>query len=112
MSRQQKRFTKRFEIEMEINKLNQRAKSKLAASEDLDRSAHADLLRANASDAKSWEREFFKNTAVEKLRKSRLLKSRCLTIEAVLIPQLGRTLAAFQTETLFPGDDKSVVLQQ
>lgn len=108
----QRRFTKRFEIEAEINKLKRRAKSKIAEACDFEKIVEAHKRDANLARLTEGERQFHIDQADFNRKKAYRLRRTAEIINDVKLPMFGRTLAAFQTETLFPNDDQAVVLQR
>jgi hypothetical protein len=107
----QKRYTKRFEIEAEINKQKRRAKTKTLESAKED-SIVADHVNESRCTNQEGDRQFHIEQADFHRKKADKLRRSVEIINDVKIPALGRTLAAFQTNTLFPGDDQAVVLKR
>jgi hypothetical protein len=107
----QRRFEKRYEIEAEIGKLKRRIALKLidAAKNENIADTHSKESRLAKSNG---DREFHIEQA-DLFRKKAIKLRRSVEIaNEVKIPALVRTLAAFQTDTLFPNDDQAVVLQR
>jgi hypothetical protein len=112
MSKKQRRFQKRFEIEGEINKWKLRAKNKLNEAAGFDDTVANFLKEANVKGVSAGSRQFLLDQADLYRQKAILLRRRADVITETKVPALGRTLAAFQTTTLFKGDDQAVVLQR
>lgn len=110
--RAQRRFAKRFEIEAEINKCKRKAKAKNDEAAKFNGLADDLIKKSNVPGTTAGARNHLAEMADEQRKKAtRSLRSAERIID-VRIPALGRTLAAFQTNTLFPGDDQAVVLQK
>lgn len=107
----QKRFTKKYEIETEIGKLKRRARQKLVDAEKED-VISGDHINESRCTSLAGDRQFHTEQADFHRKKAIKLRRSVEIINDVKIPMLGRTLAAFQTSTLFPGDDQAVVLQK
>ena len=108
----QKRFNKKYEIEAEIGKLKRRARQKTMEAQDFDLQVATHIDESRAVGALPGDRQFHTEQADHIRKKSDKLRRSVEIINDVKIPMLGRTLAAFQTNTLFPGDDQAVVLQK
>lgn len=108
----QKRFTKKFEIEAEIGKLKRRAKQKTVDAASFEATAATSVRDANIPGTNPGDKQFLIEQADHIRKKAIKLRRSVEIINDVKIPMLGRTLAAFQTNTLFPGDDQAVVLQK
>lgn len=108
----QRRFTKRFEIEAEINKLKLKAKRKLKDADNFEATASVAIVDSRVLGISAGDRQFHIEHA-DHWRKNAIRSRRSAEIiNDVKLPALKRTLAAFQTETLFKGDDQAVVMQK
>lgn len=112
MSKPQRRFTKRFEIEAELNRLKRKAKQKLVVAQALEQGAEDHVKNSRLPLITPGERQHCIEQADFIRKKAIRLRRSVEIINDVKLPALGRTLAAFQTETLFKDDDKAVVLQK
>jgi hypothetical protein len=110
--KKQRRFTKRFEIEAEINKLKLKANRKLIEADDFHKVDTLCIINSNAAGMTPGDRQFLiEQATAARLQCKRLLRTAEI-INEEKIPSLVRTLAAFQTITLFKDDDRAVVLQK
>lgn len=110
--RTQKRYTKRFEIEAEINKYKRKAEVKIQEAQLLENASGIHMADAKVPGISPGDSEFYASQSREKMEKADALRKSANTIIEGRIPELSRTLAAFQTQTLIPGDDQGVVLQK
>jgi hypothetical protein len=110
--KKQRRFSKRFEIEAEINKLKRKAKKKLVDASGFEVDAALQVAQSRLPLITEGERQHCIEQADFIRKKAARLRRSVEIINDVKLPALGRTLAAFQTETLFKGDDQAVVLQK
>lgn len=112
MGLKQKHFSARFEIEGEILAYRSKAENKIKKAIDLEVKIKELLDEASRPETPGHMFEFLRDKA-QGLRKTadRALRAHLL-IEEEKIPQLTRTLAAFDTRNLAFDTDKSVVLQK
>lgn len=108
----QKRFTKKFEIEAEIGRLKRQAKTKQVEAIQMDNICDTHIKDSRETGVTNGDRSFHIEQADLFRKKGIKLRRSVEIINDVKIPMLGRTLAAFQTNTLFPGDDQAVVMQK
>ena len=103
----QQKFSARFEIQGEILAYRRKAENKIKKAIDLEVKIKAFLDEANLPETPGHMFEFLRDKAQGlRARRAHLL------IEEEKIPQLTRTLAAFDTRNLAFDTDKSVVLQK
>ena len=108
----QRRFEKAFEIELAIIACKKKAKQKLAQVEAIE-TAVKDLLRqANSPVITIGEKQYFVEQADHDRKKANKLRRSVELIYENRIPQLGRTLAAFQTQPMAFVEDASINLQK
>ena len=110
--RKQRRYEKRFEIEAEINRYRKKAREKTAASVEFEKVADEFIQKSREPGITDGFRERMMDLADEQRVKAQAARRSAERIDEIKIPMLGRTLAAFQTQTLPGMDDKGVVLQK
>ena len=108
----QQKFSARFEILGEILAYRRKAENKIKKAIDLEVKIKALLDQANASETPGHMFEFLRDKAQGLREKADRARRAHLLIEEEKIPQLTRTLAAFDTRNLAFDTDKSVVLQK
>lgn len=108
----QKRFQHRFEIQGEIIVYRRKAERKIAKAEALEVEIKKLLDEANLPDTPGHTFEYLRDQAQERLEKATRARRAALLIEEEKIPQLVRTLAAFDTKNLAFDSDKTVVMQK
>ena len=111
MKREPKRYSRRFEVEVEINKLKRRAHAKLKEAEAIEDRAKA-LVKDSANPKyQGHEDQYFLEQADELRKNSRKLRRSATTMLETKVPNLGRTLAVLETATMPFLEDASVKLQ-
>lgn len=110
--KEQKRFKAAFEIEGEINRLNKKQLERMKFAERMELAALILVRESNDSTLSPGEREYRIECADREREKGRKSRRTAEIIDEEKLPQLKRTLAAFKTQTLFPNDDKAVVLSK
>jgi hypothetical protein len=108
----QRRYETRFEIEAEIEAYKQRAAKKLAQAEKLENSVLSLLLEANAEGKSDHEKAYLMRRVGDVREKIDALRRTYFLIFDRYIPELGRTLAAFQTRTFPFVGDTGVTIQK
>lgn len=112
MIKKQQKFTARFEIQGEIIAYKRRAAKKIEKAIKLEEKIKELLDEANRPETAPHMFEFLRDKA-QGLREiaDRARRAHLIIMDEV-IPQLTRTLAAFDTRNLAFDTDKSVVLQK
>ena len=108
----QRKFVARFEIQGEILAYRRKAENKIKKAIDLEVKIKALLDEANLPETPGHMFEFLRDKAQGLRETADRARRAHLLIEEEKIPQLTRTLAAFDTRNLAFDTDKSVVLQK
>lgn len=108
----QQKFNARFEIQGEILACRRKAENKIKKAIALEVKIQALLDEANSPQTAPHMFEFLRDRAQGLREKADRARRAHLLIEEEKIPQLTRTLAAFDTRNLAFDTDKSVVLQK
>jgi len=108
----QKRYTKKFEIEVEILKLRRKARGKLIDCEAGDQKIREMLMEANAVNQTPGNRQFLIEQSDFIRKKVARMRRTIELVHEEHIPRLVRTLAAFQTQTFEFVEDASITLQK
>jgi hypothetical protein len=108
----QQKFNARFEIQGEILAYKRKAENKIKKAIELEVKIKALLDQANAPETPGHMFEYLRDQAQGLREKADRARRAHLLIEEEKIPQLTRTLAAFDTRNLAFDTDKSVVLQK
>ena len=112
MGLKQKHFSARFEIEGEILAYQRRAARKIEEAIKLEEKIKELLDEARRPETPGHMFEHLRDKAQGLREKANRARRAHLLIEEEKIPQLTRTLAAFDTLNLAFDSDKSVVLQK
>ena len=108
----QKRFSAAFEIEVEILKKKKQAKSKLVTAEAIEAKVKELLHQSNSPSITCGEKQYFVEQADFERKKANKIRRSVELIYENRIPQLSRTLAAFNTQPMAFIEDAAVVLQK
>ena len=108
----QQKFSARFEIQGEILAYRRKAENKIKKAIDLEVKIKALLDEANLPETPGHMFEYLRNKAQGLREKANRALRAHLLIEEEKIPQLTRTLAAFDTQTFSFMPDNSVVTQK
>ena len=108
----QQKFSARFEIQGEILAYRRKAENKIKKAIDLEVKIKALLDQANAPETPGHMFEHLRNKAHGLREKANRALRAHLLIEEKKIPQLTRTLAAFDTKTFSFMPDNAVVTQK
>jgi len=112
VSRQQRRFTKEFEVLAEILKFRRKAKLKLERAELIEAQMQGMVESMNSPMATPGDVAHLKEQHGYERRKAVKLRRSIEIINDDTIPRLTRTLSALQTLTLPGMKDEGVVLQK
>lgn len=112
MNTRKRRYETAFEIEAEMEAYRQKAARKLTRAEKLENDVLVLLLEANADGKNDHERAYLMRKVGEKREKIDELRRSYFLIYDRYIPELGRTLAAFNTRTMPFVEDTGVDLQK
>lgn len=108
----QRRFESELEIRLEIARERQRAKRYTKRGLELDGEAAASIHKSRAEGIKPGEREWLIGYSIEVRKKAQKQYRTAELIESNKIPQLVRTLAAFQTKPMPFLNDNAVVMEK
>ena len=112
MNTRKRRYETAFEIEAEMEAYRQKAAKKLTQAERLEEAVKSMIADANVGDKTDHERAHLMRKVGEKREKIDALRRSYFLIYDRYIPELGRTLAAFNTRTMPFVEDTGVDLQK
>lgn len=113
MKRPQKRFSKRFEVEVEINHLKSKVAALTKEAEDWLTKRKDTLNTANLPTTPEGDKAWLVEQAHEFERNETKVRKQIATITETKIPNLGKTIAVIQTEVMpFMDGDRSTTVQK
>lgn len=109
MKRQKKRYSKPYEIKVEIIKLRKKEKALMLEAEKLDAEANSNMKNANNDKFTPGERQYSKEQAEFIRKKALRLRRSSQLCNDIHIPRLSRALAELNTQPMSFLDDTSVI---